>query len=48
MGLPKPLSVPYGRFEFFRKFSEIFGVQGAPQVSLTQVANGTSFQQEKF
>ena len=27
------------RFEFFRKFAEIFASQGAPPVSTTQVAN---------
>jgi hypothetical protein len=34
----KPLSILLGRFEFFRKFSEIFAAQGAPPVSLTPVA----------
>jgi hypothetical protein len=36
---PKPLSIPLGRFELFRKFAEIFAAQGAPPlVSLTPVA----------
>jgi hypothetical protein len=37
----------YGRFNFFRKFTEIFAAQGAPPVSLTPVANGKN-QSEKF
>ncbi len=41
---PKPLS----RFEFFRKFAEIFTAPGAPQVPLTLVANETNLQSEKF
>jgi hypothetical protein len=28
------------RFEFFRKFAEIFAAQGLPPVSTTPVANG--------
>jgi hypothetical protein len=37
-----------GRFEFFRKFAEIFAAQGAPPVSLTPVANGKNLQSKKF
>jgi hypothetical protein len=28
---PKPLIIPLGRVEFFRKFAEIFAAQGAPR-----------------
>jgi hypothetical protein len=38
----KPLSIPLGPFQFFRKFAEIFTVQRAPPVSLTLVANEKS------
>jgi hypothetical protein len=37
-----------GRFEFFRKFAEIFAAQGAPLVSITPVANGKNLQSENF
>jgi hypothetical protein len=33
-----------GRFEFFRKFTEIFAAQGALPVLLTLVANGKNLQ----
>jgi hypothetical protein len=36
------------RFEFFRKFAEIFAAQGLPPVSTTPVANGKNLQSEKF
>ncbi len=36
---PKLWGYHSGRFEFFRKFAEIFAAQGAPPVSLTPVAN---------
>jgi hypothetical protein len=36
------------RFEFFRKFAEIFAAQGLPPVSATPVANGKKLQSEKF
>jgi hypothetical protein len=45
---PSPWLYHKGRFEFFRKFAEIFAAQGAPQVSLTLVANGKNLQAEKF
>jgi hypothetical protein len=45
---PKPLSIPLGPFEFFRKFAEIFAAQGAPPVSLTPVANEKIFNQKSF
>ena len=37
-----------GRFEFFRKFAEIFAAQGLPPVSTTPVANGKNLQSEQF
>jgi hypothetical protein len=40
---PKPLSIPLGPFEFFRKFAEIFAAQGAPPVSLAKIFNQKSF-----
>jgi hypothetical protein len=36
---PSPRVFHLDRFEFFRKFAEIFASQGAPPVSTTQVAN---------
>ncbi len=36
---PSPRLSHYDRFEFFRKFTEIFASQGAPPVSTTPVAN---------
>jgi hypothetical protein len=36
------------RFDFFRKFAEIFATQGLPPMSLTPVANGKNLQSEKF
>jgi hypothetical protein len=36
---PKPLIIPLGRFEFFRKYAQIYAAQGAPPVSLTPLAN---------
>ncbi len=36
---PSPWVFHLDRFEFFRKFSEIFASQGAPPVSTTPVAN---------
>jgi hypothetical protein len=36
---PSPKVFHLDRFEFFRKFAEIFASQGAPPVSTTQVAN---------
>jgi hypothetical protein len=36
---PRPRAFHLDRFEFFRKFAEIFGSQGAPPVSTTPVAN---------
>jgi hypothetical protein len=45
---PSPGVYRYGRFKFFRKFVEIFAAQGAPQASLTTVANGKNLQSEKF
>jgi hypothetical protein len=41
---PSPWVYQLGRFEFFRKFAKIFAAQGAPQVSLTPVANGKNLQ----
>ena len=38
----------FDRFEFFRKFAEIFAAQGSPPVSLTPVANEKNFKSEKF
>ncbi len=41
---PKPLSIPFGPFQFFRKFVEIFAAQGLPPVPTTPEANfATSF-----
>jgi hypothetical protein len=41
---PSPRVSHSDRFEFFRKFAEIFASQGAPLVSTTPVANfATSF-----
>jgi hypothetical protein len=37
--LPHPRVFHLDRFEFFRKFAEIFASQGAPPVSTTPVAN---------
>jgi hypothetical protein len=37
--LPSPSVFHLDRFEFFRKFAEIFASQGAPLVSTTPVAN---------
>jgi hypothetical protein len=34
----KPLSIPLGPFQIFRKFMEIFAAQGTPPVSLKPVA----------
>jgi hypothetical protein len=45
---PKPLRIPFRPFQIFRKFAEIFAAQGAPSVSLPQVANEKDFQSEKF
>jgi hypothetical protein len=39
---PKPLSIPLGPFQMFKKFSEIFAAQGSPPVLSTSVANGKS------
>ena len=36
---PSPRVFHLDRFEFFRKFAEIFASQGAPPVSTTPVAN---------
>ena len=36
---PSPRVLHWDRFEFFRKFAEIFAIQGAPPVSTTPVAN---------
>jgi hypothetical protein len=36
---PSPRVFHLDRFEFFRKFAQIFGSQGAPPVSTTPVAN---------
>jgi hypothetical protein len=36
---PSPRVFHLDRFEFFRKFAEIFASQGAPPVSMTPVAN---------
>ena len=36
---PSPRVFHLDRFEFFRKFAEIFASQGAPPVSATPVAN---------
>jgi hypothetical protein len=36
---PLPRVSHWDRFDFFRKFAEIFASQGAPPVSTTQVAN---------
>jgi hypothetical protein len=36
---PSPRVFHLDRFEFFRKFAEIFVSQGAPSVSATPVAN---------
>ena len=36
---PRPRVLHLDRFEFFRKFAEIFASQGAPPVSATPVAN---------
>ena len=36
---PSPRVFSQDRFEFFRKFAEIFASQGAPPVSTTPVAN---------
>jgi hypothetical protein len=36
---PSPRVFHLNRFEFFRKFAEIFASQGAPPVSTTPVAN---------
>ncbi len=36
---PSPRVFHLDRFEFFRKFTEIFASQGAPPVSMTPVAN---------
>ncbi len=36
---PIPRVLHLDRFEFFRKFAEIFASQGAPPVSTTPVAN---------
>jgi hypothetical protein len=33
---------------FFRKFAEIFAVQGAPPMLLTSMANGKKLPSEKF
>jgi hypothetical protein len=35
---PQPQSIPLDRFEFFRKFAEIFASQGTPPVSTTLAA----------
>jgi hypothetical protein len=45
---PSPRVFHEDRFEFFRKFAEIFAAQGLPPVSLTPVANGKNLQLEKF
>ncbi len=44
---PSP-RVSQDRFEFFRKFAEIFAAQGLPPVSTTPVANEKNLQSEKF
>jgi hypothetical protein len=36
---PSPIVSHQDRFEFFRKFAEIFASKGAPPVSMTPVAN---------
>ncbi len=36
---PRPRVIHLDRFEFFRKFAEIFASQGAPPASTTPVAN---------
>ncbi len=45
---PSPRVSHQDRFEFFRKFAEIFAAQGLPPVSTTPVANGKNLQSEKF
>jgi hypothetical protein len=45
---PKPLTIPLGPFNFFRKFAEIFSAQGLPPVSLTPVESEKNFQSKKF
>jgi hypothetical protein len=39
MNTPRPRVLHLDRFEFFRKFAEIYASQGAPPVSTTPVAN---------
>ncbi len=39
ISFPRPRVLHLDRFEFFKKFSEIFASQGAPPVSTTPVAN---------
>jgi hypothetical protein len=46
--MDQPLIIPLGRFNFFRKYAEIFAAQDAPPVSLTQVANGKNLKSETF
>jgi hypothetical protein len=45
---PSPWVYQKGRFEFFRKFAEIFTAQGWPPVSLTPVAKENKLQSEIF
>ncbi len=45
---PSPRVFPYDRFEFFRKFAEIFTAQGLPPVSTTSVAMEKIFNQKNF
>ncbi len=45
---PQPQSISLRRFEFFRKFAEVFEAQGLPPVSTTPVANRKNLQSEKF
>ncbi len=48
ISFPQASEYPRGRFEFFRKLSEIFAAQGAPPVSLTPVANEKIFNQKNL
>jgi hypothetical protein len=41
---PSPGVYHQGRFDFFRKFAEIFAAQGLPPVSMTPVANAKNLQ----
>jgi hypothetical protein len=48
ISFPQALKYPSSVIKFFLKFAEIFADQGAPPVSLTQVANGKIFNQKSF